>query len=981
MRVCAACGHTNSVSARFCEECATPLAAASSFREQRKTVTVVFCDVTGSTALGEATDPEALRALLARYFVRMKGIVESHGGTVEKFIGDAVMAVFGVPRVHEDDALRAVRAAAEMRDALPELGVQARIGVNTGEVVTGTEERLATGDAVNVAARLEQAAQAGEILIGAATLALVRAAVEAEAVEPLPLKGKSEPVAAFRLSAVKGAVSRRHDVPMVGREQELADLRSAYDEAVRDRRCRLFTVVGAAGVGKSRLAYEFLAGVQARVVRGRCLSYGEGVTYWPVVEVLKQLDALPSDPVAAASVRSVLRETDVGASPEEIAWGFRKLLEEQASAKPLICLFDDIQWAEQTLLDLIEHIALLSRGAPILVLCLARSELVESHPDWPVALRLEPLAPTQVGALIPDALSDDLRDRITRAAGGNPLFITEMVALAAETDGEVVVPPTLRVLLAARLDQLDQSERAVLDRGAVEGEIFHRGAVQALTEGAGVTPRLVSLVRKGLIRPDAAQIPEDDAFRFRHLLIRDAAYDALPKSTRAELHERFADWLEDHGSSLVELDEILGYHLEQAARYKAELGVPDERLALRAGERLARAGRRILIPGNEQPAQRLLERALTLTRPFRLDVGLEVDLALAFHYEDVARAAAICDEAARRARAEGYEPQEALARVTADLHRLFMVEEPDVDGLEARALDARRRLEEIGDELGLMQVWMVLGYGVANSRGRMGDWEHASKQQIRHARAVGRFWGDDFGLAVALLFGPTPADEALREMDELLPGFTHPLYMLKQAILVAMLGRFDEAWAFAGPANQRLEEFGSARGAAWLADISALAGDYEAAARFGRKSVDAFREQGHLAFVALYGVRLGRWLCMLRRFDEAEPLAQRASGVRSQEGEWIWRQVQARVCADRGEHAEAERLAREAVALVDRTDMLSFQGDAYRDLGEVLAAAQRSDDSAWAFEQALERYERKRNLAMVAQLKPKLDPLRKPAPT
>jgi class 3 adenylate cyclase len=457
MRVCPACGHENSDSARFCEECATPLAVAPVFHEQRKTVTVVFCDVTGSTALGEATDPEALRALLARYFVRMKGIVESHGGTVEKFIGDAVMAVFGVPRVHEDDALRAVHAAAEMRDALPELGVHARIGVNTGEVVTGTEERLATGDAVNVAARLEQAAQPGEILIGAATLALVRDAVDAEAIEPLALKGKAEPVAAFRLSAVKGAATRRHDAPMVGRRTELAGLCSTYEEALRDRCCRLFTVVGAAGVGKSRLAYEFLAGVHARVVRGRCLSYGEGITYWPVVEVLKQLDGLPSDPAAAAPLRSVLRETEVGASAEEIAWAFRKLLEERALARPLVCLFDDIQWAEQTLLDLIEHLALLSRAAPILLLCLARPELAESHPDWPVELRLEPLPPADVEALIPDALPDDLRERITRAAGGNPLFITEMVALAAETDGEVLVPPTLRVLLAARLDQLAAS--------------------------------------------------------------------------------------------------------------------------------------------------------------------------------------------------------------------------------------------------------------------------------------------------------------------------------------------------------------------------------------------------------------------------------------------------------------------------------------------------------------------------------------------
>jgi class 3 adenylate cyclase len=979
MRICPACGHENSGRAKFCEECAAPLDVAAAAREQRKTVTVVFCDVTGSTALGESTDPEALRSLLARYFERMKGIVESHGGTVEKFIGDAVMAVFGVPRVHEDDTLRAVRAAVEMRDALPELGVQARIGVNTGEVVTGTEERLATGDAVNVAARLEQAAQPGEILIGEATLALVQDAVETEPVEPLALKGKAEPVVAFRLVAVKGQGARRHDAPMVGREHELASLRSTYDEALWARSCRLFTVVGAAGVGKSRLAHEFLNAVDARVVRGRCLSYGEGIAYWPVVEVVKQLAALPSDPAAAASLRSLLRERDERTSAEEIAWAFRKLLEEQADARSLVCVFDDIQWAEQTFLDLIEHVVLLSRGAPILVLCLARPELAESRPDWPVALRLEPLPDTDVEELIPDALPDDLRKRIARASGGNPLFVTQMVAMAAETEGEVIVPPTLKVLLAARLDQLENQEREVLDRGAIEGEIFHRGAVQALSDGGAVTPRLASLVRKGLIRPDAAQIAEDDAFRFRHLLIRDAAYDALPKATRAELHERFADWLELHGASIVELDEILGYHLEQAAIYKAELGRPDERLAVRAGERLAQAGRRALAPGNDLPAQRLLNRALELTRPFRLDVSLEVDLAITFHWQDPARATSICDDAAERARAEGDERGEALARVAAELHRLFLVQQPDVERLEALALEALERLEEVEDHGGLAQVWVALGYGVANSRGRMEDWAHAAKQSIRHARAAG-WWSDDFGLTSALVWGPRPADEALRELDDVLPGQTNPLHLLKRAFLLAMLGRFPEAWALAGPASERLAEFGDTRAPEWLADISAVAGDYDAAARYGQETVDACRESGHLTFLASYGAKLGRWLCALGRFEEAEPLAQLGRGVGSQEGDWLWRQVQARVHAHRGEHGEAERLAREAVAIAERTDNLNNQGDALFDLAEVLLAASRGDEAAGALEQALERYEHKKNLAMVTQVRPKLKELRRAAP-
>jgi class 3 adenylate cyclase len=336
---------------------------------QRKVFTALFCDVAGSTALGETVYPEVLQATLARYFERMKSIVESHGGTVEKFIGDAVMAVFGVPVVHEDDALRACRAAVEMRDAFPELGIRGRIGVNTGEVVTGTSERLATGDEVNVAARFEQTAAPGEVLIGEATYALVRGAVEAEPMEPLALKGKSEPVSAYRLLSVLEAPERSHASRFVGREAELAQIVAAWERVQAQTRCELVTVVGDAGVGKSRLVAEALAAIEARVFRGRCLPYGEGITYWPVVEVVKQLAVLPSDPVAAAAMRSLLGDSDVGTSGDEIAWAFRKLLEEQA---PLVTVFDDIQWGEEMFLELVESTALLSAGAPILLLCSQR---------------------------------------------------------------------------------------------------------------------------------------------------------------------------------------------------------------------------------------------------------------------------------------------------------------------------------------------------------------------------------------------------------------------------------------------------------------------------------------------------------------------------------------------------------------------------------------------------------------------------------
>jgi class 3 adenylate cyclase/tetratricopeptide (TPR) repeat protein len=975
--ICASCGRESEGDFAFCPFCGAALESAPPVGERRKTVTVLFCDVTGSTALGEASDPEAVRAVLARFFRRMRGIVESHGGTVEKFIGDAVMAVFGVPRVHEDDALRAVRAAWEMREALPELGVQARIGLNTGEVVTGTEERLATGDAVNVAARLEQAAAPGEILIAEATLGLVHGAVEAEALAPLELKGKEQPVAAYRLVSVRKRPERRHEIRFVGRVQELERLREAWQRVCMEQRCELVTVVGEAGVGKSRLAAEFLSTIDAHVVNGRCLPYGEGITYWPVVEVVRQLDSLPSDPAAAASIRSLLGEAAEAASAEEIAWGFRKLLEEQA---PLVCLLDDIQWGEQTFLDLVEHVALLSSGAPILLLCLARPDLVDRRAEWPVVLRLEPLPDADVDALIPKLLTEGIRGKVARASGGNPLFVTEMVMLAAEAEGDVAVPQTLRALLAARLDQLESPERFVLERASVEGEIFHRGAVRALSDSGDVTPRLASLVRKGLIRPDEAQLPGDDAFRFHHLLLRDAAYDTLPKATRAELHERLSDWLDQRVQQVVEADEILGFHLEQAARYKAELGQPDPGLAERAGERLAAAGRRALWRAGDRAAVPLLERALALTRPLRLDIRLELDLAEA--QPRPSEGAAIAEQAAEQAREAGDKVGEALALCVAAHGRLRSADDQAVDELERLARMALPLLEQADDHAGLARVWSALG-AAANFRGRFEAEAWAAEQAVRHDRLAGQSTALS-GLHDALVFGPRPADEALQALDSALPDNPHPMELLYRAWLLAMLGRFDEAWALARPAAERARELtGDAWGERQLAEIAALVGDHATADAHLRRICDMYERHGSRSVLSTCAPVLGRVLCARGGYDEAEQLAQLGRELGSEQDlatQMLWRQVQALVHAHRGEDAEAERLAREAVEIAERTDSLNNQGDALCDLAEVLAAAGRSDEAALALEQSLDRYERKKNLAMVAQVRPKLGQLRKAAP-
>jgi class 3 adenylate cyclase/tetratricopeptide (TPR) repeat protein len=937
----------------------------------RKVVTVLFCDVVGSTALGESVDPEALQRLLARYFERMKGIVELHGGSLEKFIGDAVMAVFGVPVAHEDDALRACRAAVEMRDALPELGVAGRIGVNTGEVLAGTEERLATGDAVNVAARLEQAAQPGEVLIGAETLSLVGAAVEVGERRLLEVKGKNEPVAAHPLVAVREATERSHASRFVGRERELQQLADAWDRALAGPRCELITVVGDAGVGKSRLVAEALAHIEVPVVRGRCLSYGEGITYWPVVEVVKQLDALPRDEAAARAIQSLLGESDTLSGTDEIAWAFRKLLEEQA---PLVVCFDDIQWGEETFLDLVESTSLLSTGAPLLLVGMARPELLDRRPVWPATLRVEPLPEEEAVALVGDAVPDEVRQRIVRASGGNPLFLTEMLALSDEGRGEVEVPPTLRALLAARLDQLDEPERKVLERGAVEGELFHRGTVQALApEETEVTPRLAALVRRDLVRPDRPQLPREDAYRFCHLLIRDAAYDALPKAIRADLHRRFAEWLEEHGPSLVELDEILGYHLEQAGRYLEDLGQADPELAIAAGERLGAAGRRAQWRGDLGAAVSLLERSLELMRPHRLDVHLELALVEVLQGTDVGRAIAVADDAVRRAERAGDEAVAALARTAAAVARMAALQTTSEE-IERQAREALSLLEAAGDDDGLAYVWSSLAR-VAHMRARHEDWVRASEQAAGHARRAGHAVQGGWLLATPFAVGPWPAREALAKLEALSPDQPHPGDLLVRGVLLAMLDRIDEAWEVALSAAARGREFGFTWAETSLDNIAEFAGDLQARESYLRQACEKLEASGRTNQLSTYAPRLGRVLCALGRYEEAEKLARKGRELGLPEDlvtQFEWRRVQALVHSARGEHAEAEQLARESVRFAFETDSPVWQGQALCDLGEVLEAAGQRDEAATTLEQALECYERKEIIPLSRRVRERL---------
>jgi class 3 adenylate cyclase/tetratricopeptide (TPR) repeat protein len=1000
--VCPSCGAENRDEARFCDSCGSLLAAEPA-RESRKRVTVLFCDVTGSTALGERIDPESLRNVMARYFETAKAAIERHGGTVEKFIGDAVMAVFGVPVVHEDDALRAVRAAADLRTALGPLNeeleqrfqtrLQLRTGVNTGEVVTGTEERLATGDAVNVAARLEQAAQPGEILLGGETLRLVRGAVEIEPVAPVEAKGKSEPLAAYRLVAVdQASTARVHIGPMVGRERQRHLLEEAFANVIADRTCQLFTVLGTAGVGKSRLVSEFLDGLQeATVVVGRCVSYGEGISYFPVTEVAIQLKA---DAAEHPGLAPILGDDEAPTSPDEIAWAFRKLLEQHAATGPLVVVFDDIHWGEPAFLDLVEHVADFSREAPILVLCMARPELLDRRQSWgggklnATNVLLEPLGTDEAAELLahllPSHVEDGLRSRILEAAGGNPLFVEEMVAMVAELQqgngdlAEITVPPTIQALLAARLDQLDPHERIVLERGSVEGNVFHRGVVEALAPEEREVPRqLMSLVRKELVRPDRAQLSGDDAFRFRHLLIRDAAYDALPKAERADLHQSFAVWLEDHGAELVELDEILGYHLEQAWRYRTELGAAsDPELMAAARARLEAAAHRALLRDDSAAALNLIERALALVPEGEIDLLLETDrLSTLFFRGQVQPAYEAAGELGDRAAALGDRTVERTAAIERAKFGGYVDPEGSAERLERLVDEALPELERAGNQVALYLAYYGRGSAL-HMLGRMDQGREAMDRAADIAEGLGlphlQAWVQPYRVA-ARFHGTTPIGEVLAWMKEQeAAGLSSSGLQVNRGLALAMLGRFDEARALAKELQEELEERGSSVALALLLAMMApeterLAGNPAAALEINTRGCQMFEDAGERSWLSsALGIQ-GQALYELGELDAAFDAAAHGLELGASDDAYtqiLTRGVQAKVLARRGSFEEAEKLAREGCKLADATDMSCSRGGAYEDLGHVLYLAGKTAEAGAAIEHAVEIYEAKGAVAM-----------------
>jgi len=953
-----------------------------SIAAERKTVTVLFCDLAGSTALGEQLDPEALRELMGSWYHAMRTAVEAHGGKVEKFIGDAVMAVFGLPRAHEDDALRAIRAALEMRRSAGELVV--RVGINTGVVVTGDEmTTLVTGDAVNTAKRLEQAAgDGGEILIGAVTERLTRHAVELEAVPPIDAKGKSAAVEAWRvLGVIEGAepFARRWDTPLVGRRTELAVLRDEITACMEAATCRLVTVLGAAGVGKTRLASELATevGDRATVLTGRCLAYGDGITFWPLVELLRVFggeqaiaEAVREEPDAALIVERLGALTSAAGSPEELFWAVRRLFETLSRRRPVVVVLEDVHWAEATLLDLIEHVSRWSRDAPILLVCIARPELLEERPRWEgTIIRLEPLSSDEATELLAaldgaGALSPELRARVAETAQGNPLYVEQLVAMLAESDAELTeLPPTIQALLAARLDLLEPAERDVLERAAVVGKDFWPGAITALGDGAdGIGATLLQLVRRELLEPAASMMPGDDGFSFRHALIHDAAYGATPLRRRAAHHERFAEWLAASGFG-EEYDEIRGYHLEQAVHLRRELGSDDDsvqELAAAAYELLAQSGRRACARGDVPAANNLLTRALTLDGgDFELRRLLAQTLWDSGEMDGVvAQLHAVAEDAA----AAGDRAQEWYARLD------VAIVDPLTDTLEtaARAIEV---FSELDDERGLSEAWRRTAraefarcsYAAAGAAAeRALYYARRCEDRLAIARAADV-------LATALLWGPTPVAEAIARCEELL-ATAERKEPLRANVLAALAGlralqaNFDEARRLRAEAAAIYGDLGLSVLLGGLAEISAqierLAGDPAAAERELRTAIerlaawDTALDHGWLA-----GVLLDQG-----RHDEARAAAESARDATSSVyvlGEVVWRGALARVEAGAGNLDVALELAREGADMAALTDGLAMRADALLDLASVLAAAGDTEAAAQATREAVSLYEQK----------------------
>ncbi|MGE0877182.1 MAG: adenylate/guanylate cyclase domain-containing protein [Acidimicrobiia bacterium] len=1049
---CTACGTNNERLARRCAQCGAALPLGTAAQEDRRTVTVLFADPKPLSLSGRRLSPEESQALMARYFETVRPVLVHHGGTVEKFIGDALMAVFGLPVRHEDDALRSVRAAVEMQARIHALNDEIEssdgvrfanpTGITTGSVVAGDAtagQRLVTGDVVNVAARFEQTAGVGEIIIGDLTRRLSGPTVEVEALEPLTLKGKTEAVPAFRVVGVHSTndSETRHHLPLVGRDDELSALARHFERAVKSGQAARLTILGNPGVGKSRLVREFVddTASSARVLAGNCLAYGIGITFWPLLRAVQSAAGITETDDAdvarsklssmlvdiddeggdssevAARLESLVGLNDMPYPVTELTWALRRFFVHLTREHPLVLFVDDLHWAEQTLIDTIEELVRTTR-APVLFVCSARPTVLDTYREFvesSESISLEPLTDAhceQFLRLLLDGSSVDQAAvrRIVDAAGGNPLFLEQLLSVFID-DGRLTcvdghwkvsgdldgfeIPHTVEALIAARLDRLTRGERTVIEPASVVGRRFAEAAIEYLVdsrEAGALDDDLRRLADRELIIEDGGTEP---AYLFEHQLIRDATYNGLLKETRAVLHERFVQWgeaINEARDRATEFEEIQGYHLEQAHRYWRELGPLDEhavQVGVRGAAKLRSAGERALARGDMPAAASLLERSGSLlpddhpdrSRTFLLagnalhEIGA-FDRAIAAYElstevaERAGRVAAAASASISRLRLQyliGRVDDSALVTATVDetIAGLDAFTEPDHDALS--------------------RAWQ-LRLNVAIAGCRWAEAQRAAEVVIDHARLAGNGVLEIHTLPLLAFLaqkGPMPASQAMVACREILARVafdrrSSALTQLELALLTAMDLDLEEARRLCSNTRDVLTELGWEMQAALVSlssgPIELLAGDAVRAEAELRRDFDALHALNERNFISLTAALLADAVYRQQRFDEAGELVGFSRDTAAPDDiavQIIVRSVEAKIIARRGRHDDALAMAAEAVTMIDDTDDPSGQADARLDLAEVrwLAGAVdgRGDGAVTTVHDAFRRYSRKGN--------------------
>jgi class 3 adenylate cyclase/tetratricopeptide (TPR) repeat protein len=959
---------------------------------ERKLATVLFVDLVDSTALVTGTDPEVVRRRVQTFFDRVSHCVMTHGGIVEKFAGDAVMAAFGIPQAHEDDAERAVRAGLAILDAVEELELQARVGVEAGEVVAEDgEATFATGEAVTLAARLEQAADPGQLLLGPGAHRLTLGRIEVEDVGPVQLKGLEAAVWAWRAVGMDadGTRPRSIQAPLVGRESELQLLQNTYDRALRDRRAHLFTIYGEPGVGKSRLAREFADGLEgATVLPGRSLPYGEGVTYWPLAEMVKCAAGIADDDpldVAIEKLRAfcedeavadllglasgVLEAVQAEASAQEIAWAGREWAERLAQEQPLVLVFEDIHWAEEPLLELIEHLATWVREAPLLILCLARPELLDLRPAWgggrlrATAIELEALQRDESEQLV-DALLDgtELSQEARRAlldkTEGNPLFVEETIRMLDEEGIESVerIPDTVQALIAARIDRLPGEAKLILQRAAVIGRIFWASALERLSpELESIEEPLDDLLLRDFVVPEErSSIRGETAYKFKHVLIREVAYASLTKSARADYHRAFAEWLKERAGE--ELLEIRAYHLDHAAKLTAELNgsVPLE-LQREAAEAVTEAGLRAFAREANRTARHLFVRAVEIEPNLRRRY---LAARAADRLSDLPAVSREMEEVLAAAIGEGDRWTQGRALVT--LAEAVLLRNADVQAAE-QMIDQALEVFEPDDQTGRFRALRARS-SISWARGDLAKEEQVMLEALDLARRAGR-----------KNFESEAADELASvyisrlELDRAAPYVEQAILLAEQSGSAEARGRalrfagqlhlqrgeLDAAAAALEGARQHLSEAGAAWSLGRTLNYSGWVARYQRdpgrAERFFRESIRVLAGLEDRATLCESQRALAELLLAEGRIDEAERFALAARetvGPHDLTSLATTSMALGEVRAAQGRDDEAEELLREAVEIISPTQHRHGQRQTLEALAQFLRERGREDEAA-----------------------------------